>query len=267
MYWWAAAIAVRLFGWNEIALRAPSILATAMTAAILYAWLGSSSAVESPFGPCRVAVNPVYRRCGAPASDGRDPDDVPDRRDGLPRARDSRESRREKILLAIAAVSMGGAILTKGPLGVVLPGLALAIFLRFGQRVIRAISIRCDRDLRGASRSARSGTSRRCARWQRVLRISNCPRTVAPISRRQRGHRRRMPESCLLFHSAVGFRISAVEPLLSRAALMLWTNRAKDATASYFRAMLVRRDSRIFYASRPASASSIYCRCFPRSPR
>ena len=42
MYWWAAAIAVRLFGWNEIALRMPSIVATAVTGAILYAWLGFS---------------------------------------------------------------------------------------------------------------------------------------------------------------------------------------------------------------------------------
>src|ERR1700732_3732608 len=27
MFWWMAALAVRLFGWNEIALRAPSIVA------------------------------------------------------------------------------------------------------------------------------------------------------------------------------------------------------------------------------------------------
>src|ERR1700719_178636 len=42
MYWWAAAIAVRLFGWNEIGLRAPSIVAAALTSAILYAWLASA---------------------------------------------------------------------------------------------------------------------------------------------------------------------------------------------------------------------------------
>src|SRR5579871_4481143 len=42
MYWWAAAFAVRLLGWNEIGVRAPSIIATALTSAILYAWLASS---------------------------------------------------------------------------------------------------------------------------------------------------------------------------------------------------------------------------------
>ncbi len=42
MYWWTAAISVRLLGWNEIGLRAPSIVATAVTGAILYAWLASS---------------------------------------------------------------------------------------------------------------------------------------------------------------------------------------------------------------------------------
>src|ERR1700693_2578286 len=30
MYWWAAAATVRIFGWNEIALRAPSLFAAAM---------------------------------------------------------------------------------------------------------------------------------------------------------------------------------------------------------------------------------------------
>jgi len=42
MFWWMAALAVRFGGWNEVALRAPSILAVGMSAAILYAWIGSS---------------------------------------------------------------------------------------------------------------------------------------------------------------------------------------------------------------------------------
>src|SRR5208282_1830683 len=34
----------------------------------------------------RAALDAVHRRRGAPASYGRNPDDVPDRRDGMPRA-------------------------------------------------------------------------------------------------------------------------------------------------------------------------------------
>src|SRR5271154_5023759 len=42
MFWWAAALAVHWWGWNEISLRAPSIVATALTGAILYAWMASA---------------------------------------------------------------------------------------------------------------------------------------------------------------------------------------------------------------------------------
>jgi hypothetical protein len=135
MYWWAAAIAVRLFGWNEIALRAPSILATALTSAILYAWLASSMSRRIAMWSVPVLLSTQYI-----ADAARQP-----RMDAilmlfltasmvcLERAL-ARASAR-KVLLAVAAVSMGSAILTKGPLGAILPGLALAIFLGIERRL------------------------------------------------------------------------------------------------------------------------------------
>jgi 4-amino-4-deoxy-L-arabinose transferase-like glycosyltransferase len=129
MYWWAAAIAVRLFGWNEIALRMPSIVATAVTGAILYAWLGFSIGRRVAIWALPVLLSTQYI-----ADAARQP-----RMDALLMMfltaamvcleRALARTPMRKALLAIAAVSMGGAILTKGPLGVILPGLALFIFL------------------------------------------------------------------------------------------------------------------------------------------
>jgi len=135
MYWWAAAIAVRLFGWNEIGLRAPSILAAATTGAILYAWLASSLSRRAAMWSVPVLLSTQYL-----ADAARQP-----RMDAILMMfltaamvcleRALSQTPRRKVLLAIAAVSMGGAILTKGPLGVILPGLALTIFLAVERRL------------------------------------------------------------------------------------------------------------------------------------
>src|SRR5580704_15538537 len=36
LYWWTAALCVRAFGWNELALRLPSMMAAALTCAALF---------------------------------------------------------------------------------------------------------------------------------------------------------------------------------------------------------------------------------------
>src|SRR5580700_4775115 len=36
LYWWSAALGVHAFGWTEIALRMPAIVASALTCAIVY---------------------------------------------------------------------------------------------------------------------------------------------------------------------------------------------------------------------------------------
>lgn len=136
MFWWAAAIAVRLFGWNEIALRSPSILATAGTSAVLYAWIASALDRRSAMWAVPALLSAQYV-----ADASRQP-----RMDALlmmfltlamvclERALASSSRRARTTLLIGAAMSMGLAILTKGPLGIILPGLTIAIFLATQRR-------------------------------------------------------------------------------------------------------------------------------------
>jgi 4-amino-4-deoxy-L-arabinose transferase-like glycosyltransferase len=42
LYWWCAALSVRILGWNEIALRLPALIPTAITTAIVFAWASAT---------------------------------------------------------------------------------------------------------------------------------------------------------------------------------------------------------------------------------
>jgi Dolichyl-phosphate-mannose-protein mannosyltransferase len=42
LYWWTAALCVKAIGWNELALRMPSLLAAALTCAIVFGWTAGS---------------------------------------------------------------------------------------------------------------------------------------------------------------------------------------------------------------------------------
>jgi 4-amino-4-deoxy-L-arabinose transferase-like glycosyltransferase len=135
MFWWAAAIAVRLFGWNEIGLRAPSIIAAAMTSAIVYAWLASALSRRAAIWSVPVLLSTQYIADAArqPRMDAILMMFITAAMVCLERSF-AREPKR-KVLLAFAALAMGGAALTKGPLGLVLPGLTLAIFLAVERRL------------------------------------------------------------------------------------------------------------------------------------
>ena len=134
MYWWAAATAVRIFGWNEVALRAPSLFAAATTTAILYGWLASALSRRVAMWSAAVILSTQYI-----ADAARQP-----RMDAILMMfltaamvcldRSFARQPKRKSLLAWAALAMGGAVLTKGPLGLVLPGLAVAIFLALERR-------------------------------------------------------------------------------------------------------------------------------------
>src|SRR5579872_34381 len=141
MYWWAAATAVRIFGWNEIALRAPSIFAAATTTSILYAWLASALSRRVAMWSVPVLLSTQYI-----ADAARQP-----RMDAILMMflaaamvcleRSFAREPKRKLLLACAALAMGGAMLTKGPLGLVLPGLTLAIFLALQRRLRELFSL------------------------------------------------------------------------------------------------------------------------------
>jgi len=135
IYWWAAAIAVHLAGWNEVALRLPSILAVAITAALIYAWVASSMSRRAAMWSVPILLSTQYVADAArqPRMDALLMMFLAAAMVSLERAISGYPKR--KGLLAIAALAMGGAILTKGPIGLILPGLTLAIFLAFERRL------------------------------------------------------------------------------------------------------------------------------------
>ncbi len=42
LYWWTAALCVRWLGWDELALRLPSLVPAALTCAIVFAWVAAT---------------------------------------------------------------------------------------------------------------------------------------------------------------------------------------------------------------------------------
>jgi 4-amino-4-deoxy-L-arabinose transferase-like glycosyltransferase len=135
MYWWLAALAVRVAGWNEFALRVPSMYAVAITSALIYAWMASAMSRRAAMWSVPILLSTQYIVDAArqPRMDALLMMFVTATMVTLERAISGHSKR--TILLALAALAMAGAIFTKGPLGVVLPGLALAIFLATQDRV------------------------------------------------------------------------------------------------------------------------------------
>jgi 4-amino-4-deoxy-L-arabinose transferase-like glycosyltransferase len=135
MYWWTAAISVRLLGWNEMGLRAPSLVATALAGAILYSWLASSLGRRVALWSVPVLLATQYLADAArqPRMDAIFMMFLTAAMVCLERGLSRPPTR--GILFALAALAMGGAIMTKGPLGVILPGLTVLIFLTAERRL------------------------------------------------------------------------------------------------------------------------------------
>jgi 4-amino-4-deoxy-L-arabinose transferase-like glycosyltransferase len=129
MYWWMAAVAVRLFGWNEFALRAPALIATAVAAAILYAWLASAlnRRIAMWSVPILLSTQYIVDAARQPRQDAVMMMFVTAALACLERG--LADTIRRKRFLVLSAVAIGGAILTKGPLGIALPGLTVTVFL------------------------------------------------------------------------------------------------------------------------------------------
>src|SRR5271170_5163894 len=49
LYWWTAALCVRAFGWTELALRLPSMMAAALTCAALFYWMATRVGRQAAF--------------------------------------------------------------------------------------------------------------------------------------------------------------------------------------------------------------------------
>ncbi len=149
LYWWTAALAVHAFGWTEIALRMPSIIAAALTCAIVFGW--ASVAINRRTG-CWAAASLIlchffldaahqprmdsmlalfvtaaavaFERALRPSSDAAPQTAIPAPTD----------SRSRRMSLALAALTMGLGILTKGILGILLPGLVAGFYLLVRRR-------------------------------------------------------------------------------------------------------------------------------------
>ncbi|MGD1026650.1 ArnT family glycosyltransferase [Candidatus Binatus soli] len=158
MYWWTAALAVDVLGWREVALRAPSILAVALTVAVLYAWMASSIGRRAALWSMPALLTAAYVADAArqPRMDAllmmflttamvclerafspspRSPSAADPHWNGSADYTPERVgSRRRALLAGAAALAMSAAILTKGPIGVILPGLTLAIFFTIERR-------------------------------------------------------------------------------------------------------------------------------------
>lgn len=137
LYQWAAALAARAFGWNEIALRLPSLLAGAATCAILFLWLAATVDVGAGGFALVALLTSRYLSDAArqPRMDAMLAMFVTGAVVCLERALASAETRRRAGFLAGAAVLMGLATLTKSFLGLVLPGLVVALYLATRRRI------------------------------------------------------------------------------------------------------------------------------------
>jgi 4-amino-4-deoxy-L-arabinose transferase-like glycosyltransferase len=151
LYWWTAALGVHALGWSEVALRMPSIVAAALTCAIVFLWAAIAlnrrvafwaaasllfchfflDAARQPrmdsmlalfVTAAAMALERALRRPGDDASAR-----IAARQTADPDATIDPHSRR--VALTLASIMIGAGILTKGILGILLPGLVVGLYL------------------------------------------------------------------------------------------------------------------------------------------
>ncbi len=142
LYWWLAALCVRLFGMVELALRMPSMIAAALTCALVYWWLATVSAkragligavalltchffADAARQPRMDAMLALFVTASVVALE---------RALAVTAVSAGRSSAMRWLAVASALMALG--ILTKGPLGIVLPAVALAFYLMLRRRAV-----------------------------------------------------------------------------------------------------------------------------------
>ncbi len=145
LYWWSAALGVHALGWSEIALRMPAIVASALTCAIVYMWAAIAINRRTAFWaaaslllchffldaarqPRMDSMLALFVSAAAIAFERalRSFDDDPS---------SPIDVRSRRIGLTLAAIMMGLGILTKGILGILLPGLVVGLYLVVRRRM------------------------------------------------------------------------------------------------------------------------------------
>ncbi len=146
LYWWTAALGVRAFGWTELALRMPSMLAAALTCAVVYGWTSIAINRRAAFWAATSLI-----LCHFSLDAARQPrmDSMlalfvtaaaitleralrPSISPGTDAPAIDLASRRRSFTLA--ALMMGLGILTKGILGILLPGLVAGLYFAVRRR-------------------------------------------------------------------------------------------------------------------------------------
>ncbi len=134
LYWWSAALAVDFLGWSELALRLPALIPAAITCAIIYAWATARLSREAAmWGVATLLFGHFFLDAA------RQP-----RMDSMLAMFVTAAIVLFDPLLAThgwrwalaAAIAIGLGCLTKGILGVALPGLAVALYLIARRRFV-----------------------------------------------------------------------------------------------------------------------------------
>ena len=141
LYWWSAALGVRAFGWTEIALRMPSMIATALICGIVFAWAAIAINRRTAFWAAAALIlcHFVLDAARQPRMDSMLALFVTAAAIAFERAlrpsgiagdaaSTSIELPSRPMGFTLAALMMGCGILTKGILGILLPGLVVGLY-------------------------------------------------------------------------------------------------------------------------------------------
>jgi hypothetical protein len=132
LYWWLTAVLVKALGWNELAFRLPSILAAALTCAVVFSWSGHTLGLRVGFWSVAALLLCHFFLDAArqPRMDSILALFVTVAIVSLERAvAIAAPGKQRRSWYPVAAITIGLGILTKGILGIALPGLVVAFFL------------------------------------------------------------------------------------------------------------------------------------------
>ena len=127
LYWWITAILVRLLGWSELAFRLPALVPAAITCAIIYGWAAARlSRTAALWGAVVLLFGHFFIDAARqPRMDSMLAMFVTAAAAALERALVTRRL----MWFVTALVTIGLGCLTKGILGIALPGVAVASYL------------------------------------------------------------------------------------------------------------------------------------------
>jgi len=135
LYWWSAALCVRVFGWTEIALRLPSMVAAALTCAMVFAWIATTMSRRAGMWAAAALLcgHFIIDAARQPRMDSMLALFVTGAAISLERATvagaAAPSAANRRLWFAFAALMIGLGILTKGILGIILPGAAIGLYL------------------------------------------------------------------------------------------------------------------------------------------